>query len=107
MTFTLRSTARLPGGHPIPLLGLGVYQNYDARTSVSQALEAGYRHIDSAQGYRNEDAVGRGVTESNVKREDVFVSKEYSAGSYLWTFWKELMCIPIPCPLLLYLFASE
>ena len=75
MPFAFTSTTRLLGGHQIPLLGLGVYQNYDARTSVLQALEAGYRHIDSAQAYRNEEAVGRGVAESSVKREDIFVSK--------------------------------
>ena len=80
MDFTLRTTARLPGGHQIPLLGLGVYKNYDARTSVLQALEAGYRHIDSAQAYRNEEAVGQGVAQSGVKREDIFVSKEYYPG---------------------------
>jgi len=80
MTFALTSTTRLLGGHQIPLLGLGVYQNYDARTSVLQALEAGYRHIDSAQAYRNEEAVGKGVAESRVKREDIFVSEEYSMG---------------------------
>ena len=78
MGFALTSTARLLGGHQIPLLGLGVYQNYDARTSVLQALEAGYRHIDSAQLYRNEQAVGQAVAESSVKREDIFVSKECS-----------------------------
>ena len=82
MDFTLRSTTRLLGGHQIPLLGLGVYQNYDARTSVLHALEAGYRHIDSAQAYRNEEAVGKGVMESGVKREDIFVSKGYSMKSY-------------------------
>jgi len=76
MAFTLMSTARLPGGYQIPLLGLGVYQNYDARTSILQALEAGYRHIDSAQAYRNEEAVGRGVAESGVKREEVFVTSK-------------------------------
>ena len=78
MGFALTSTTRLLGGHQIPLLGLGVYQNYDARTSVLQALEAGYRHIDSAQLYRNEQAVGQAVAESSVKREDIFVSKECS-----------------------------
>ena len=77
MAFTLASTVRLPGGRQIPLLGLGVYQNYDARTSVLQALEAGYRHIDSAQAYRNEEAVGQGVVESGVNREDIFVSKAF------------------------------
>ena len=82
MDFTLRSTTCLLGGHQIPLLGLGVYQNYDARTSVLHALEAGYRHIDSAQAYRNEEAVGKGVAESGLKREDIFVSKGYSIKSY-------------------------
>ena len=48
-----------------------------------QALEAGYRHIDSAQVYRNENAVGRGVAESDVKREDIFVSEDRSVRSGL------------------------
>ncbi|KAF9652833.1 Aldo/keto reductase [Thelephora ganbajun] len=76
MAFTPKSTARLPGGHQIPLLGLGVYQNYSARTSVLQALEAGYRHVDSARTYRNEEAVGQDVAQSNVKREDIFVTSK-------------------------------
>jgi diketogulonate reductase-like aldo/keto reductase len=80
MAFTLKSTARLPGGHHIPLLGLGVYQNYDAGTSVLRAVEAGYKHIDSAQAYRNEEAVGQGIAQASVKREDIFVSKEHSVG---------------------------
>jgi diketogulonate reductase-like aldo/keto reductase len=91
MAFTLKSTARLPGGHQIPLLGLGVYQNYDARASVLQALGAGYRHVDSAQAYRNEEAVGQGVVESGVKREDIFVSKEYSVEPHLWNPRKKLI----------------
>ena len=93
MAFTLTSTTRLLGGHQIPLLGLGVYQNYDARTSVLQALEAGYRHIDSAQAYRNEEAVGQGVAESSVKREDIFVSKKYIMGSSQRRFREELIAI--------------
>ena len=105
MAFTFKSTARLPGGHQIPLLGLGVYQNYDARSSVLQALEAGYRHIDSAQSYRNEEAVGQGVAQSSVRREDVFISEEQSLGSYLWRYRKNLMSTP--CPLVLLLFFSE
>lgn len=100
MAFTLKSAARLPGGHQIPLLGLGVYQNYDAGTSVFQALEAGYRHIDSAQAYRNEEAVGQGVARSKVKREDIFISKEQSTGSYLWGFQRKLMSTPRPLPFL-------
>lgn len=80
MAFSLKSTARLSSGHQIPLLGLGVYQNYDARSSVLQALEAGYRHIDSAQSYRNEEAAGQGVAQSSVPREDIFISKEHFPG---------------------------
>jgi len=96
MAFALTSTTRLIGGHQIPLLGLGVYQNYDARRSVLQALEAGYRHIDSAQAYRNEEAVGQGVAESSVKREDVFVSKGYPMGSFQQWLRKELTMTPHP-----------
>ena len=94
MAFTLKSTARLPSGHQIPLLGLGVYQNYDARSSVLQALDAGYRHIDSAQAYRNEEAVGQGVAQASIKREDLFVSKEHSVGWYLPRLWKRLIVTP-------------
>lgn len=79
--FTLKSTARLHRGHQIPLLGLGVYQNYDARTSVLQALEAGYRHIDSAQAYRNEEAVGQAVAQSSVKREDIFITSKVKGAN--------------------------
>lgn len=105
MAFTLTSTVHLRGGHRIPLLGLGVFQNYDARTSVLQALEAGYRHIDSAQAYRNEEAVGRGVAESGINREDIFVSKKSSVGSYLWGLWQKLT---VTCyPWVFYLFLSK
>ncbi|KZV76654.1 Aldo/keto reductase [Peniophora sp. CONT] len=58
----------------MPLLGFGVYQNYTTATSVLQALDAGYRHIDSAQAYRNEAHVGEGIRNSNVPREEVFVT---------------------------------
>ncbi|TYZ65867.1 hypothetical protein PybrP1_005600 [[Pythium] brassicae (nom. inval.)] len=65
------------------VLGLGVYQSrpgsetYDA---VVAALRLGYRHIDSAQAYRNESDVGRAVRDSGIPREQVFVtSKMYSA----------------------------
>jgi len=100
MAFTLKSTTQLPGGHRIPLLGLGVYQNYDAKTSALQALEAGYRHIDSAQAYRNEEAVGKGVAQSGVNREDIFVSEEHSLGPYLRRFSRRLIATLCPAVLL-------
>ncbi|KAH9832275.1 Aldo/keto reductase [Rhodofomes roseus] len=58
----------------MPLLGFGVYQNYTTKESVLEALEAGYRHIDSAQAYRNEAHVGAAVKESGIPREEVFVT---------------------------------
>ncbi|KAF8070590.1 NADP-dependent oxidoreductase domain-containing protein [Lyophyllum atratum] len=58
----------------MPLLGFGVYQNYTTRDSVLEALEAGYRHVDTAQAYRNEAAVGEAVRDSELSREDVFIT---------------------------------
>ncbi|KAL4079888.1 NADP-dependent oxidoreductase domain-containing protein [Scleroderma yunnanense] len=58
----------------MPLLGFGVYQNYDAKPSVLEALKAGYRHIDSAQAYKNEGAVGEAVKVSGVPREEFFIT---------------------------------
>ncbi|KAJ7901991.1 Aldo/keto reductase [Mycena olivaceomarginata] len=74
MALTLASTVRLSSGFHLPLLGFGVYQNYDARPSVLEAFRAGYRHVDSAQVYKNEDAVGAAIQESGLKREDLFIT---------------------------------
>ncbi|KAG1716089.1 hypothetical protein ID866_1061 [Astraeus odoratus] len=58
----------------MPLLGFGVYQNYDAKSSVLEAFKAGYRHVDSAQAYKNEGAVGEAVRDSGISREDLFIT---------------------------------
>ena len=61
----------------MPVLGIGTWQNEDAdecAESVRTALDLGYRHVDTAQAYRNEDAVGRGIAEADVDREDVFLA---------------------------------
>ncbi|KAJ7924967.1 NADP-dependent oxidoreductase domain-containing protein [Mycena leptocephala] len=58
----------------MPLLGFGVYQNYDAKPSVLEAFKAGYRHVDSAQVYRNEEDVGAAIKECGLKREDLFIT---------------------------------
>ena len=68
---------RTPTGDiPIPLLGLGTWQSDgdDAYRAVRHALEVGYRHIDTATGYGNEDQVGRGIADSGVDRGQVFVT---------------------------------
>lgn len=67
----------LNNGVEIPLLGFGTYKiepgemTYNA---VRNALEVGYRHIDTAKYYRNEESVGKAVRESGVPREEVFVT---------------------------------
>ncbi len=61
----------------IPRPGLGTWQNKDPQeciNSVKKALEIGYRHIDTAQIYGNEEFVGKGIKESSVDREDIFLA---------------------------------
>jgi len=60
----------------IPALGLGTWQlkGDDCITSVLKALEIGYRHIDTAQIYENEEHVGAAIGKSGVKREDIFLT---------------------------------
>lgn len=67
----------LPGGTKIPALGLGVFRSPagpTTQTAVLAALEAGYRHIDTAAIYGNEVDVGEAVRRSGLPREDVFVT---------------------------------
>jgi 2,5-diketo-D-gluconate reductase B len=61
----------------MPRLGLGTWQNTEGdqcAESVRTALEAGYRHIDTAQAYDNEESVGEGIAAADVDREDVFLA---------------------------------
>ena len=63
-------------GHAIPLLGFGTWQleGDDARRMTREALRIGYRHIDTAWIYKNEKAVGEGIRDSGVAREDIFLT---------------------------------
>jgi diketogulonate reductase-like aldo/keto reductase len=73
----------LADGNQIPLLGLGVWQVPDGRTcedAVRWALEAGYRHIDTAQAYGNEESVGRALRDVGLPREEVFVTTKFYPG---------------------------
>ncbi|KAF9010561.1 NADP-dependent oxidoreductase domain-containing protein [Cyathus striatus] len=80
---TINSTVNLPGtGYPIPLLGFGVYQNYTAKPSCLEAFKAGYKHVDSAQMYRNEADVGAALRESGLKREDVFITSKVASKTH-------------------------
>jgi 2,5-diketo-D-gluconate reductase A len=66
----------LNNGVEMPVLGFGVYQIPTEQTeqAVSDALEAGYRSLDTAAAYRNEEAVGRAVATSGIPREELFVT---------------------------------
>jgi 2,5-diketo-D-gluconate reductase A len=70
----------LADGNQIPLLGLGVWQVPNGPTTVNAvrwALELGYRHIDTAQAYGNEESVGRALRESDVPRDQVFITTKF------------------------------
>ncbi len=69
-------TLKLNDGRAIPQVGLGVWQASpeQAAAAVREALVAGYRHIDTAAIYKNEDGVGEGLRTAGVPREDVFVT---------------------------------
>ena len=69
----------LNNGVQMPILGFGVFQIADAKEcerSVIDAIEAGYRHIDTAASYMNEEAVGNGLRASGVARGDLFVTSK-------------------------------
>lgn len=71
------STVKLSNGVEIPAVGLGTWRaskEGDAYISVKAALENGYRHIDTAAAYDNEEEVGRAIKDSGVPREEIFVT---------------------------------
>jgi diketogulonate reductase-like aldo/keto reductase len=69
-------TVALNNGVQMPILGFGVYQipAEDTERAVSEALAAGYRLLDTAAAYGNEEAVGRAIKSSRIPREDLFVT---------------------------------
>ena len=71
------TTMTMNNGVQIPQLGLGVFQTPDGKATsqaVTWALQAGYRHIDTAMIYGNEESVGQGIRDSGLKRRDVFLT---------------------------------
>jgi diketogulonate reductase-like aldo/keto reductase len=70
----------LADGNTMPLLGLGVWQvpnSPECVNAVRWALELGYRHIDTAQAYGNEESVGQGLRESGIQRDQVFITTKF------------------------------
>jgi diketogulonate reductase-like aldo/keto reductase len=77
MELTIETKIKLNDGHLMPQLGLGVWQTRAGATceaAVLAALEAGYRHIDTAAMYGNEESVGAAIGMSGVPRENIFVT---------------------------------
>ena len=75
-------TVKLNDGHSIPQLGFGVFQVPPAETqkAVEQALEAGYRHLDTAAAYRNEEGVGRAIAASGIARNELYITTKLRNG---------------------------
>src|SRR6476660_9461625 len=87
----------LHDGVEIPQLGFGVFQvpPEDTQRVVEEALDAGYRHIDTAAAYRNEKGVGAAIAASGIPRQEVFVTtklwnEQQGYDSTLATFEKSL-----------------
>lgn len=75
---------RLSDGRALPQLGFGTYQVDPAETErvVGEALEVGYRHIDTAQLYENEEGVGRAVAASGIPREGLWITTKLGNGAH-------------------------
>ncbi len=74
-TISIMERIKLSNGVEMPLLGYGVFlvKPQECERCVSDALSVGYRLIDTAQAYMNEEGVGAAITKSNVRREDIFL----------------------------------
>jgi 2,5-diketo-D-gluconate reductase A len=83
-------TRRLTADVEIPYLGFGTYliTDGDAAALVTEAIRAGYRHIDTAEGYRNESGVGAGIQQAlaseDLTRRDLFVTTKLWPGNSAW-----------------------
>ena len=73
---------RLNNNIEIPQIGVGTWtlRGETARQNVRLALEAGFRHIDTAQGYENETEVGQGIFDSGVPRQEIFLTTKVATN---------------------------
>jgi 2,5-diketo-D-gluconate reductase A len=83
-TQTTVPTIKLNDGTEIPQLGFGVFQipPQDTARAVEEALSIGYRHIDTAEMYRNEQGVGEGIRAAGIERGDVWVTSKLNNGAH-------------------------
>jgi diketogulonate reductase-like aldo/keto reductase len=87
----IQSTVSLSNGVKMPLFGLGVFlskEGHEVENAVNAAIEAGYRHIDTAAVYGNERGVGKAVKQSGIARDEIFVTSKVwnSDQGYQTTF---------------------
>lgn len=77
----LEKTVKLSNGYEIPVLGLGTWQTDPKETArvVKDAIDCGYRHIDTASAYKNEAGVGAGIKASGIARDQLFVTSKVRA----------------------------
>lgn len=76
----LTDVFELSNGVKIPCIGFGTWQTPDgevAKNSVVEAVKAGYRHIDTAFAYGNEESVGEGIKASGIARDELFVTTKH------------------------------
>jgi len=80
MKDALAPTVKLSSGAEMPVLGLGTWpmRGAECATAVRTAIESGYRLIDTAENYRNEDAVGQGIRDSGIDRAEVFITTKFN-----------------------------
>jgi len=77
----LNETYTLNNGLHIPKLGLGTWfiSNEEVEQAIVEATKLGYRHIDTAQAYQNEEGVGKGIKASGIDREELFITTKMAA----------------------------
>lgn len=82
---SLTDTFELNNGIQIPCVGFGTWQTPNGKVavdSVKEAIACGYRHIDTAEGYGNEESVGKAVKESGVPREEIFITSKLDNSNH-------------------------
>mmetsp|Transcript_25021 Transcript_25021/g.83527 ORF Transcript_25021/g.83527 Transcript_25021/m.83527 type:complete len:303 (-) Transcript_25021:62-970(-) len=86
MVLASGTRALMRDGASIPLIGFGTYllSPEQAKAAVLEALRVGYRHIDTAEGYKTESHVGEALRESGVPREEVFITSKVFPGNPVW-----------------------
>lgn len=90
----MQETIILNNGVEIPKLGFGTWKSTEgeeAYQAVLKALEVGYRHIDTARIYKNEESVGRAIKDSGIPREDIFVTTKLWNNAHSYEQAKEAL----------------